>query len=142
MAEVTRHAHPSLASVVSYDAGSDPPHQITGIECGEAIPDGVFVYIDQSDWMMYVADGSAADEEADVVGIVLIGNSIGETATIWRGVNVGYAAMVGGNPAPAGPLYLSATVPGGLSTTATTGGVRPIARVLDASGRISVGWCV
>jgi hypothetical protein len=142
MAEVTRVANPSLASVVSYNGGSDPPHQITGVMCGEDIPNGVFVYIDPDDYMMYVATGAAADEKADVVGFVCIGNSEGETCTIWRGVNIGYGAEVGGNPAPAGPLYLSGTVAGGLADAASVGGTAPIARVLDEDGRISIGWFV
>lgn len=146
MAEVTlRDANPSLATVVSYpNGGTATEHQITGLECGEDIGNGDFVYIDNTDGMVYIADGSAADQEAEVCGIVLIGNEEGKTVTIWHGVNVHLGPQyANGDPVAAGKkLYLSGTNPGKTADAASTGGTRAIARVLDTDGRVYIAPAV
>jgi hypothetical protein len=127
MAELDAAINPSLASSLP-----SPSQQIVGLVCGEAIANGDFVYIKGSDGRVYKATGAAANEAALVVGIVFIGNGIGEPVTIWHHVNASYTPAVSATAkAPGVPLYLSGTNAGRLADAASTGGLTPIAFVID-----------
>lgn len=122
MATITKVGTPSLSTVVPC-----PAHQIAGLLTGEAIAAGDLVYI-KSDGKIWKSDGSAADAEAQVRGMVLIATASGEAATIYHGVTVRY----GSGMTPGAKLFLSAT-DGLIDDAATTGGTAPIGFVVDAT---------
>lgn len=137
MAEVTKSGTPSLATPFP-----TPETIITGLLAGEAIAAGDAVYLKGSDGRIYKASGAAANEAARVLGFAAAAADAGEAVSVIRafsGAIMGYKAMIGATPAPAGTrFYLSGTVAGGLADTASTGGTEVIAFALG-DGRILVG---
>lgn len=123
MAEITKAGKPSLASVLP------PQSQRPGGKiAGEAIAAGDCCYIN-ADGLVYRSTGAAANAAAKVRGWADVDTPIGEAVTLLFDVNLHYGAGL----TPGTNLYVSATVPGGLSDTATTGGVAPVAFVWDAT---------
>ncbi len=122
MATVTKVGTPSISTTTPC-----PAHHISGLVAGEAIPAGSLVYI-KSDGKVWLADGSAADAEAAVAGMVLQAAALGEACSIYFDVNVRYGAGM----TPGAKLYLSATE-GLIDDAATTGGTAPIGFVIDAT---------
>jgi hypothetical protein len=122
MAEVTK-----VTTLISPGTLSPPPCNQMTRKVGATITPGDFVYL-MSTGLWGLASGAAANAAAQWVGIAIEGRAVGSplALTVMWGLEVPYAAsgLVIGTP-----LYLSATVPGGLSTTATTGGDVPCAWV-------------
>lgn len=82
-----------------------------------------------------LSSGAAQNANAQIHGWAGHSAKAGEVVTLWNNINFGYGAAA--DIAPAASFYLSATVPGGVSTTATTGGVNPAALGLPG-GRLHV----
>lgn len=135
MAEVTRTGVPTPSNPLAVQRRS-----ITGLYAGEALAGGDTCYIKQSDGKVYKASGAAANEAASCKGFVAKVASAGEACTILRnGIHLAYGPNVTGTPTgPGKRLYLSATVPGGLSDAATTGDATGVAFVIDTDGRIEI----
>ena len=135
MAEVTRTGTPTPVNVLAVQQ-----HSITGLLAGEALAGGDAVYIKASDGRVWKATGAAADEAARCCGFAARSASAGEACTILQaGVHLAYGPNVSGTPSsPGAPLYLSGTVAGNLADAASTGGTTPVARVIDADGRIVI----
>jgi hypothetical protein len=123
MATVAKSGTPSLATTVPC-----PAHTISGLYAGEALAAGDLAYIKASDGKVYKSDGSAADAEAKVDGMVLQAAPIGEAVSLYFDVTVRYGAGM----TPGARLYLSAT-DGLIDDAATTGGTAPIGFVVDAT---------
>jgi hypothetical protein len=82
-----------------------------------------------SDGKVYYSDGSAADAEARVDGFTPKKYKAGQSVELYGpGVRFGY----GSGLTPGANYYLAVT-PGRLDTAATTGGVNPIARAVNAT---------
>lgn len=134
MSEIVRTGVPSPATRA-------PGHECftSGLFAGVAIAAGDACYIKGSDGTVNLADGTAADEKAIVAGYAMKAASIGEAVTLGRGFNLAYGPKIVTTPvSPGVPLYLSATVPGGLADAATTGGINPVAYVVDTDGRMFI----
>lgn len=124
MAEVAKSGNPSLSSLTT-------PHndQLSGLLAGETIAPGDACYIRTSDNKVMRSTGAAANAAAKVRGYAMGGAALNEPVTLASGIRFRYGAAL----SPGADLYLSATVPGGLSDAATTGGVAPIGYVVDAT---------
>jgi hypothetical protein len=121
MAEVIKVGTPSLST-----QAPQPANRLTGLLAGEALGANDACYI-KNDGLVYRSIGAAANAAARVDGWAFSATPAGEAVTLLHDVNVRY----GSNLTPGARLYVSATVPGGLSDTATTGGVSPVAFVVD-----------
>jgi len=122
MAEVTEGA-PSMCT-------PSPPfnaHLSDPLVAGEVLDAGRACYI-KSDGKVYQATGAADNAAAIVHGWTPKKYYVGNPVTLYNDVNFEY----GSGLTPGAPLYLSATNPGRLSTTATTGGKVPCAFVVSA----------
>lgn len=134
MAEVTKGAVPTPSTLV-------PPANciVAGLLAGEAIAAGDMVYVKASDGKVYRTTAAAANEAAGSWGMSPEAASAGEAVSIYHHMVFGYKPLVGGTAKGANAiLYLSATVAGGLSDTATTGDAVGVARVIDTDGRVYV----
>jgi hypothetical protein len=124
MAEVAKVQPVSYCSVV-------PPQSdtIVGLLAGEAIAAGDACYIKTSDGKVWKATGAAANAAALVRGFAFTDASVGEPVTLIDAGNFRYAIAL----SPNADLYLSGTVAGGLADAPSTGGVTPVAFVVDAT---------
>lgn len=124
MAEITRSGTPSYAS----DA---PPQSATiaGLLAGETIAPSDVCYIKAADGRVWLATGAAATAPADVAGFALGGGDAGDPVTLITEGNFRYGAAL----TISAKYYLSGTVAGGLADAASTGGVKAIAHVIDAT---------
>lgn len=123
MAAINKSGVPSLATQTP-----QPANRLTGLVAGEAIAAGDACYIN-TDGKVYRATGAAANAAARVRGFAAVPAAINEAVTLVYGVNFRYGAGL----TPGANVFLSATTPGGLDDAATTGGVRPIGFVFDAT---------
>jgi hypothetical protein len=115
MAEVTK-----VASKISPGTLSPPPCNQLTRKVGEAIAAGDMVYLNTSNqWMR--TNGTADTAPAQWVGMAMEARAAGSplALTVMWNLEVPYAST---GLTVGAPLYISAAVPGGLSTTATTGG--------------------
>lgn len=132
MAEVTKGV--SAPSPSTPYPGKE--HLITGLVAGETLAQGDACYIASSGKVMR-STGAAANAAAKVVGWASTATILDDAVTLFRGINIAYSPLVGGNAVAAGTeLFLSGTVAGGLADAASTGGTIAIALVLDTDGRI------
>lgn len=124
MASVTKSGIPSLCTNLISDGQKLPPLLV-----GEDIAAGDACYI-KTDGKIWRSIGTAANPAAEVDGFAPVSALVAQrqTLSLMHDVNFNYGASLGLGTY----LYLD-TVAGGLSTTATTGGVKPIARVIDAT---------
>lgn len=122
MALIAKSGTPSLAS--PHPTGGD---LIRGLKAGEAIEAGDVCYI-ASDGTAMRSNGTAATAPAVGFGIAAGKTAQGEAVTLFRNVSFHYGAGL----TPGAPLYVGATA-GRLDTAATTGGLVPVARVIDAT---------
>lgn len=126
MAEVSK---PSKRSTIS-SLMLPPNCRTSGLICGEDIAAMDACYV-KSDGKVWRANGTAATAPARVRGFAAEAAFVAQNdaVTLVQNTEVGFAntLTIGAD------LYLSATVPGGLATVATTGGVNPIAYVKDAN---------
>lgn len=141
MAEVRRQAVASIATLTPC-----PAHTITGLTAGEEIPKGAFCYIKKNASNIaqaFLADGSAVDAEARAVGVAAEWAAADEAITLHRGVRYRWCKkLADAGPDPGTLLYLSGTNEGELADAASTGGLLPIAFVVDEQGRIQlIGAC-
>jgi len=113
---------PSLATKLPCNA-----HRIGPLTSGDAIAAGDACYI-FTDGTVIRATGAAADAAAKVDGFAMAPAASGRPVTLYTDVDVAYG------PATAVPgtrLYLSGTVAGGLDTAPSTGGLLPVATVVE-----------
>lgn len=117
MAALAKTGTPSLCTTLPCDA-----HRISGMLAGEALVAGDACLINSAGAIVR-STGAANTAAARVHGYAALDTAIGESVTLYHDVNVNYGTGVvsGAN------YYLSATVPGGLDTAPTTGGLTPIA---------------
>ncbi len=124
MTAVAKVGTPSLSTAI-------PPTScnISGFHAGEALAAGDACYIKTSDGLVYRSTGAAANAAAAVDGFVPADCPIGEATSLYFNVQFYYGTglTIGSY------VYLSGTVAGGLDTAASTGGVNPIGRVIDAT---------
>jgi hypothetical protein len=126
MAEVAK----ATAFVPSPCSTNPSPDQFPTYKAGEAIGPGDNCYVDGTG-QARLGNGTTLNAAATRVrGQAAAAASVGESVTLTRGLRFNYAA---GTLTPGADLYLSAAVPGGLSTTATTGGTVPIAFAVDTN---------
>jgi hypothetical protein len=124
MALVTRSA------VASMDAstGMFAP-QITGLIAGENLDVAAPCYIKSSDGKIYMSNGTAANEAAEIVGFTPRAAKSGEPITLFgEGARFHY----GSGLTPGDKFYIGATA-GRLDTAATTGDALGVAQVLTAT---------
>lgn len=123
MAAITRTGQVSVTTSV-------PPTncQVSGLYAGAGLVAGDACYIKTSDGKVYPSNGTAANAAAVVDGFTPSDVPIGEVVTLIWHVNLRYGAGL----SPGSFVYLD-TVAGGLNDTATTGGLTPVGRVIDAT---------
>jgi hypothetical protein len=131
MAELAKSGTPTPSTV-----GPDAGERIGTYYADVAIKGGDACRL-TSNTTCALSSGAAANASADIHGWAGHDAEIGEPVTLWKDINFGYGAKTDAAFTPPAKFYLSATVPGGLSTTATTGGVKPAA-VAVGNGRIHV----
>lgn len=103
--------------------------QIPDLIAGEALGVAVPCYIKAADGKVYQSNGTAANEAAKFDGFTARAVSIGQAVTLFKsGVRFRYGTglTIGTD------LFISATA-GKLADAATTGGIRAIARVINAT---------
>lgn len=87
-------------------------------------------YIKAADGKAYMSNGTAANEAAKFDGITAKAYKTGQAVTLFgAGVRGRYSA---GTLSPGADLFIG-TVAGQLADAATTGGLRPIARAINAT---------
>ena len=124
MAEIAKTGVPSLSSLTP---GQDKT--LTGnLYAGEALGAADACRI-HTDGKVYRSSGAAAGAAARVHGYAPIAYTAGEPVTLVDEANFRYGTAL----TPGAVVYVSATVPGGLSDTPTTGGTAPIGFVVDAT---------
>jgi hypothetical protein len=129
MADLTRSASASMdASTGMYAV------QVTGLLLGEDCDAVDAMYIKTADGLLWVADGSAADEEAEFIGFTPRAGKAGQPMTVY---SCGARFRYGTGLSPGAKLYLSATE-GILADAASTGGVRQIAVVINTTDILCV----
>lgn len=104
--------------------------QISGdLYAGEALGVAVPCYIKAADGKVYQSNGTALNEAAKFDGFTARACRIGEAVTLF---GIGTRFRYGSGLTIGTDLFVSATA-GNLSDTATTGGVRAIARVITST---------
>lgn len=124
MADLVKVAQASLDTSTGMYAG-----QIPDLIAGEALGAVVPCYIKAADGKVYQSNGTAANEAAKFDGFTARAVSIGQAVTLFQAparFRYGTGLTIGTD------LYVSATA-GKLADAATTGGVRAIARVINAT---------
>lgn len=123
MAVVTKAAAASMDASTGMFAG-----QISGdLYAGEALGAVAPCYIKAADGKVYQSNGTAATEPAKFDGFTPCAYAAGDAVALY---NVGARFQYGAGLTPGTDLYVAATA-GALDTAATTGGVRPVARVIN-----------
>lgn len=123
MALVTRSGVSPDASSLLYAP------QLPGRLAGEDIDAGAPCYIKASDGLVYMSNGTAANEAATLFGFAPRSAKSGEPITLFgRGVKFRY----GSGLTIGAKLYIGATA-GRLDTAATTGDAVGVARVISAN---------
>lgn len=131
MALVTRNANADVSMDTS-NAQFVP--QIPDLICGEAIDPAAPCYIKGADGLVYMYDGTAVDEKAVLAGFSPRAAAIGQPITLFKsGARFGYGTAL----TPGIKLFGAATK-GRLDTAATTGGLVPLAQVVNATDIIVV----
>lgn len=123
MAAVAKHQDVSMSTpVISYD------HSLSGHIAGEDFEAGDGVYI-ASTGLLMLAGGTATatDPEAAADYFVLSDTYAGQACTVAETVRMHY----GDGLTPGTIYYLSASVPGGLDTTAPFVGAAPVGKAID-----------
>lgn len=122
MAAITKAGRPSLAVTIN-DPG---PHQIHG-RAATDLAAGDTVYM-KTDGTLAKTDGTAADEKALYVGVVLDNFLSGDKAVAWHDVEVTY-----GTGLTIQKRAYAATTAGLLVDVATIGGTVPVGMVVSAT---------
>lgn len=124
MADVAKSGTPSPASVL-------PPAncKFSGLKAGEAIAAGDACYIKTSDGLVWRSTGAASNAAAEVDGFADVATASGEAVTLLFDQIFRYGAAL----SPGTYLYVSGATAGALADAASTGGTKPVARVVDAT---------
>lgn len=125
MADLVKVAQASLDT----SSGMFAPQRCGDLYAGEALGAVVPCYIKASDGKVYQSNGTAANEAAKFDGFTPRACRIGDAVTL---VGIGARFRYGTGLTIGADLFVSATA-GALSDTATTGGVRAIARVMTST---------
>jgi hypothetical protein len=119
----------------SSSAGGDTTHlikvpQIAGdVYAGEALDACAPCYIKASDGLVYMSNGTAANEAAKFDGFTARAVAAGQPVTLYGiGARFGY----GSGLTPGANYYIGATA-GRLDSAATTGGTVAVARAINAT---------
>lgn len=97
---------------------------------GEALDAGAACYIAGADGLVYMADGTAADEKAVLAGVTAKAYpTVGSPVTLWGPGSLFMYDEAGGLTAGA-KMFIAAT-PGRLDSIATTGDAVGIAQAVD-----------
>lgn len=124
MALITR------ASTASMDAstGMFAP-QITGLIAGEALDVAAPCYIKSSDGLVYMSNGTSANEAAEVVGFTPRAVKSGQPVTLFgKGARFSYGTGL----TPGDKYYIGATA-GRLDASTTTGDAVGVAQAITAT---------
>lgn len=106
------------------------PHVAGDILAGEALEACAPCYIKAADGKVYQSNGTAANEAAKFDGFTGKAYKIGQAVTLFGvGCRLRYSA---GTLTPGTDLFVG-TIAGSLADAATTGGVRAIARAINAT---------
>lgn len=122
MTLIVKAGTPSLSSVQP-----SQNNQIVGLLAGEKIAAGDVCYI-ASDGTVKLSDGTEAGAAAEADGIAAMAAAAGEAVTLYRHVNFHY----GSGLTPGARLYVGTTA-GRLDDAPTTGGIAPVAFVVDGT---------
>jgi hypothetical protein len=125
MADLVKSARASMDA----STGMFAPQKTGDLYAGEALGACVPCYIKSADGKVYQSNGTAIGEAAKFDGFTPTSHGIGEPVALF---GVGARFRYGTGLTIGADLYISATA-GNLSDTATTGGVRAIARVMTAT---------
>lgn len=105
-------------------------NQVTGMYAGEVLLAGAPCYIKSSDGQIYMSNGTAANEAAEIVGFTPRVCQIGEPVTLFGlGSRFHYAAS---GLVPGDRYFIGATA-GRLDTAATTGDAVGVAQALSTT---------
>ena len=131
MALVARSSLASFDGLTAIRNGQMLP-QLPGnpMRAGEALDPAAPCYIKTSDGKVYMSNGTAANEAAEVLGFTGKAYAVDEPVTLFReGTVIKYAD---GTLTPGNRYYIAGTA-GRLDTAATTGAALGVAEALDAS---------
>lgn len=124
MALITRATNASMDA----STGMFAP-QITGLVAGEDLDAAAPCYIKSSDGKVYMSNGAAANEAAEVVGFTPRAVNSGEPVTLFgHGARFRYGTGL----TPGNILYIGATA-GRLDAAATTGDAVGVAQVITST---------
>ncbi|HYC50686.1 MAG TPA: hypothetical protein VEB19_06185 [Gemmatimonadaceae bacterium] len=115
------------------------PQPYSGLLAGEALLAVQPLYIKTSDGKLYKSNGTSANEAAEFVGFSARACDAGEPVTVF---GLGARFRYGSGMSPGALLYVSATG-GALDDAATTGGLAPVAIVVNATDIACIaasGW--
>lgn len=126
MALVDRGSLVRLEATSAQHASQIPGSLLTA---GAAIAAGAPCYIATADGLVYEADGTAADNLAEVSGFAAAAYATGEKVTLWGPGSIFEYDEAGGMTA--GDRFFLAATAGRLDDTATTGGTTAIATAID-----------
>jgi hypothetical protein len=101
--------------------------QISGLVAGEQLFAGAIVQIKAADGKVYLANGTAADSNAKIAGVVPRAAAIGQPVTIY---GVGARFRYSSGLTPNAILFLGTTA-GRADTAATTGDAVGVLRVIN-----------
>lgn len=103
--------------------------QITGLVAGEDLDPAAPCYIKSSDGKVYMSNGTAANEAAEVVGFTPRAVKSGQPVTVFGG---GTRFSYGSGLTPGDRYYIGATA-GRLDTAATTGDAVGVAQAITST---------
>ena len=129
MALIARSVTADFDGLTAIRNGNQLP-QLPGnpMRAGEALDALAPFYINSADGKVYMSNGSAANEAAEIVGFTGKAYGAGEPVTAFReGTVIKYAD---GTLTPGAKLYIGATA-GRLDDAATTGDAKGVAEALD-----------
>jgi hypothetical protein len=101
--------------------------QISGLVAGEALFAGAIVKILAADGKVYLANGTAADVNAQIAGVVPRAAGIGQPVTVY---GIGARFRYSSGLTPGAKLFLG-TTSGRADTAATTGDAVGVFRVIN-----------
>lgn len=124
MTLVTRSAYAQM----DVSTGKFAP-QITGLYAGEDIDVAAPCYIKSADGKLWMSDGTAATEPAEIVGFAARAAKVGEPVTVFgKGARFRYGTGL----TPGDVFYIGATA-GRLDDAATTGDAVGVAQAITAT---------
>lgn len=127
MALVTRNSNITIDGVSAINTTQIPAS--IGLVAGEALDAAAPCYIKASDGLVYMSNGTAADEAAKIDGWTGKSYLVGEPVSLF---GVGSLFEYGTGLTPGATLYIGATA-GRLDTAPTTGDAVGVARVVTAT---------